>query len=80
MRTACPDTIYAVAGHYFQQNFLAFWRSVDMGSLGRRKPPETMALTFLATLSAVQMVLAKRFGTCALPLTRTRPTVSWWAA
>ena len=26
-----PDTIYAVAGHYFQQNFLAFWRSVDGG-------------------------------------------------
>ncbi|MDP7435202.1 MAG: hypothetical protein QF427_03135, partial [Flavobacteriales bacterium] len=26
-----PDTMYAVAGHYFQQNFLAFWRSVDGG-------------------------------------------------
>ena len=38
---ACPDTIYAVAGHYFQQNFLAFWRSVDGGLNGRRKPPET---------------------------------------
>lgn len=25
------DTLYAVAGHYFQQNFLAFWRSVDGG-------------------------------------------------
>ena len=32
MRTACPRTrLYAVAGHYFQQNFLAFWRSVDGG-------------------------------------------------
>ena len=28
---AC-DTLYAVAGHYFQQNFLAFWRSVDGGA------------------------------------------------
>ena len=26
------DTLYAVAGHYFQQNFLAFWRSVDAGA------------------------------------------------
>ena len=25
------DTLYTVAGHYFQQNFLAFWRSVDGG-------------------------------------------------
>ena len=25
------DTLYAVSGHYFQQNFLAFWRSVDGG-------------------------------------------------
>ena len=25
------DTIYAVAGHYFQQSFLAFWKSVDAG-------------------------------------------------
>ena len=25
------DTLYAVAGHYFQQSFLAFWRSVDGG-------------------------------------------------
>ncbi|MDG1675230.1 MAG: hypothetical protein P8H88_07270, partial [Flavobacteriales bacterium] len=26
------DTLYAVAGHYFQQNFLAVWRSTDAGS------------------------------------------------
>ncbi len=29
--TAGRDTLYAVAGHYFQQNFLAFWRSTDRG-------------------------------------------------
>ncbi len=28
--TQC-DTLYAVAGHYFQQNLLAFWRSTDAG-------------------------------------------------
>ena len=26
------DTLYAVAGHYFQQNFLAVWQSTDAGS------------------------------------------------
>ena len=25
------DTVYAVGGHYYQQNFLAFWKSVDGG-------------------------------------------------
>ena len=25
------DTVYAVAGHYFQQNFLGLWRSTDAG-------------------------------------------------
>ena len=25
------DTLYAVGGHYFQQNFLAFWQSTDGG-------------------------------------------------
>lgn len=25
------DTVYAVAGHYFQQNFLALWQSTDAG-------------------------------------------------
>ena len=25
------DTLYAIAGHYFQQNFLAVWMSVDAG-------------------------------------------------
>ncbi|MDA0728997.1 MAG: hypothetical protein O3B70_00390 [Bacteroidetes bacterium] len=29
--SAGRDTLYAVAGHYFQQNFLAFWRSTDRG-------------------------------------------------
>ncbi len=31
MQNGSCDTLYAVAGHYFQQNFLAFWRSVDAG-------------------------------------------------
>ena len=26
------DTVYAVAGHYFQQNFLALWQSTDGGA------------------------------------------------
>lgn len=26
------DTVYAVAGHYFQQNFYGFWRSTDGGA------------------------------------------------
>jgi len=48
------DTLYAVAGHYFQQNFLAFWKSVDGGQTWtaeatRAGGPNLLGYTFSGT-------------------------------
>ena len=74
------DTLYAVAGHAFQQNFLGFWQSTDAGATWTQTISNLTGPNLLGYTVSGQTMQGKPFGTSAWPWTQPKATTCWLGA
>ena len=73
------DTLYAIGGQFFQQNFLAFWRSVDGGETWEARITDSRAQLAGYTVNGADNG-GQAFGICASKWIRRTPAACWSAA